>query len=130
MPSERSGRNPLREPGFRTVHARRRRAGAGSRRACATGDRRRWFWWSSLCLFVSNADEVRVVDVERDRWQIEVHGVVGVTAKDPPAGGLLQATEVLVAVGVVADEGAAVALADVLHPALQPFGIEVEHLLA
>src|ERR1700739_3172825 len=114
MPSERSGRNSLREPGFRTVQRRRRRAGAGSRRACATGDRRRWFWWSSLCLFVSNADEVRVVDVERDRWQIEVHGVVGVTAKDPPAGGPLQPPQVLGGGGVGGPKGAAVGVADVL----------------
>ena len=81
-----------------------------------------------LHLFVV-ADEFDFVDVEGDRGQIEVDGVVGVAAKDAPAGGYLQPAKVLVAAGVVADQGAAVDLDDVVHAPLQALGIEVEHLI-
>jgi hypothetical protein len=56
-----------------------------------------------LCLFVV-ADEFDVVDVQGDRGQVEVDGVIGVAAEHPSAGGDLQHVEVLVAAGVVADQ--------------------------
>jgi hypothetical protein len=75
------------------------------------------------------SDEFDVVNVESDRGQVEVDGVVGVAAKDPAARGDPEAVEGLVAAGVVADQGAAVYFDDVVHASLQPFGIEVEHLV-
>src|ERR1700757_4507119 len=105
MPFGRNGRDPLREPESRTALAPRRRARAAQPRGAAKGGRWWWCGWSWLCLFVA-ADEFNVVDVERDRGQVEVDGVVGVAAEHPPAGGDLQPAEVLVAAGVVADQGA------------------------
>lgn len=56
----------------------------------------RWLWcWSSwLYLFVV-ANEFDIVDVEGDRGQIEIDGVVGVAAEDALAGGYLQPAEFL-----------------------------------
>ena len=61
------------------------------------------------------------MDVQGDRRQVEVDGVVGLAAEHPPAGGDLQPVEVRVAAGVVADQGAAVDFDDVVQARCSPW---------
>src|SRR5215813_12753780 len=81
-----------------------------------------------VCRGVGPSLEGDVLDVDRDRGHVQVHGAVRVAPEDAPPGGHDETAKGTVLGGVVRNERAAEDLGDVVQAPLEAVGVKVKDL--